>query len=159
MNKTIQQWFADYSNNHQNPTNKKIHFVCVPFIFMSAVGLLTYIKVTPTFGNPDLFPYFNLGELLILGGLIFYLRLSIPVFIGMGLFSLLTLYLVHLAKQQPYVDGSIIFLSVFILAWLGQFYGHKLEGKRPSFFKDLVFLLIGPAWILGFILKKMKIKP
>ena len=40
---------------------------------------------------------------------------------------------------------------VFVLAWIGQFIGHLIEGKRPSFFKDLQFLLIGPAWLMAFV--------
>jgi uncharacterized membrane protein YGL010W len=47
-----------------------------------------------------------------------------------------------------------ICLVLFVLAWIGQFVGHKIEGKKPSFFQDVVFLLIGPAWLLHFIYKK-----
>jgi uncharacterized membrane protein YGL010W len=43
----------------------------------------------------------------------------------------------------------------FVLAWIGQFIGHKIEGKKPSFFKDVAFLLIGPAWLMSFIYKKL----
>ena len=56
--------------------------------------------------------------------------------------------------------GSKLFtisLVLFVVAWIGQFIGHKLEGAKPSFFKDLQFLLIGPAWLLSFIYKKMGI--
>lgn len=158
MPKTIQQWFDVYSKSHQNSTNKKIHFVCVPLIFITIIGLLSYIKLTPTFGNPDLFPYFNMGELLILTGLIFYLRLSISIFLGMGLFSLISLFLVHLTKQYISNYAALIFAAVFVTAWLGQFYGHKIEGKKPSFLTDLLFLLIGPAWIMGFVYKRLGIK-
>ncbi len=158
MARTIQQWFDEYSLNHQHPTNKKIHFVCVPLIFMSLVGLLSNISITPpNFNHPNLFPYFNLGELLILAGLIFYLRLSLSIFIGMTLFSLFTLAIVFLVSKYAVVPMWIISLAVFVLAWVGQFYGHKIEGKKPSFLTDLQFLLIGPAWILGFIYKKMGI--
>jgi uncharacterized membrane protein YGL010W len=40
---------------------------------------------------------------------------------------------------------------------VGQFIGHKIEGKKPSFFKDILFLLIGPLWLLSFIYKKVGI--
>ena len=52
----------------------------------------------------------------------------------------------------------IVFVAVFTLSWIGQFYGHKIEGKKPSFLKDLQFLLIGPIWLLHFILKKCGIR-
>jgi uncharacterized membrane protein YGL010W len=40
-------------------------------------------------------------------------------------------------------------LVIFVIAWIGQFAGHALEGKRPSFFKDVQFLLIGPLWLVA----------
>ena len=43
------------------------------------------------------------------------------------------------------------------LAWIVQFYGHKIEGKKPSFLKDIQFLMIGPAWLMHFIYKKIGI--
>jgi uncharacterized membrane protein YGL010W len=46
---------------------------------------------------------------------------------------------------------------VFVVAWIGQFYGHKVEGKKPSFLKDIQFLLIGPAWLLHFIYRRLGI--
>ena len=151
MSKTIQQWFDEYNQDHQHPTNKVIHFICVPLIYMSLIGLLTNINITPPdFNHPHLFPYFNLGELLILVGLIFYLRLSLSIFIGMALFSLVTLAVIFLLSKYSIVPVWIVSLIVFAIAWTGQFYGHKIEGKKPSFLSDLQFLMIGPAWILNF---------
>ena len=55
------------------------------------------------------------------------------------------------------IDPSIWKLSmlIFIFACIGQFIGHKIEGQKPSFFEDIQFLLIGPAWLLSFIYKKL----
>lgn len=159
MAKDIHQWFAKYEQSHQNNINKIIHFICVPLIFISTIGILSYIKLTPSIdAKPNLFPYFNLGELLILVSLIFYLRLSIPIFIGMALFSVLVYLPLRYAILQTNIPVWLICAVTFVLAWLGQLYGHKIEGKKPSFFTDLLFLLVGPAWLLGFLLKKMGIK-
>jgi uncharacterized membrane protein YGL010W len=38
-------------------------------------------------------------------------------------------------------------VGIFVVAWIGQFYGHHLEGRKPSFLTDLQYLLIGPIWI------------
>ena len=51
-----------------------------------------------------------------------------------------------------------ISLSLFLIAWIGQFIGHKIEGAKPSFFDDIKFLLIGPAWLIAFIYQKIGIK-
>ena len=49
-------------------------------------------------------------------------------------------------------------MAIFVLAWIGQFIGHKIEGEKPSFFEDLQFLLIGPDWLLGAIYQKLGIR-
>ena len=102
-------------------------------------------------------PYLHFGTLLILFGLIFYLRLSIPIFLGIAIFSALCLYL---TKLMAGLDIALwqSSLGIFVLAWIGQFIGHNIEGAKPSFLDDLKFLMIGPAWILGFIYKKLGIK-
>jgi uncharacterized membrane protein YGL010W len=84
--------------------------------------------------------------------LIFYLRLSFSTFVRMITFSILCLMGNYFLSQvSPLFYSS---LAIFVIAWIGQFYGHKLEGKKPSFFKDLQFLLIGPAWVFEKISKK-----
>ena len=46
-------------------------------------------------------------------------------------------------------------VAIFVVAWVGQFIGHAVEGKRPSFFKDLLFLLVGPLWLLAFVYRAL----
>ena len=67
-------------------------------------------------------------------------------------------HLIYLVNIQTETNSWIVFLSVFVLSWIFQFIGHKIEGKKPSFLKDLQFLLVGPAWLLHFILKKLGIR-
>ena len=142
-----QQWFDEYAESHQNKTNQKIHFICVPSIFFSIVGMLMSIPTgwlnnTLHFNHPV---FGNWAALLLAFLMIFYIRLSVKTFILMAVFSGISLYgNFFLSQVMPLLYTSI---AIFIIAWIGQFYGHKLEGKKPSFFKDLQFLLIGPAWV------------
>ncbi|RIJ37609.1 Mpo1 family 2-hydroxy fatty acid dioxygenase [Pontibacter oryzae] len=157
--RTVQQWFNEYGQSHQNHTNKLIHWVCVPLIFFSIVGLLASI---PSGALKGLFPpqlqlYAHFGTVLILLGLLFYLRLSVSMFIGMAFVCAVMLWAVHTVQAYVAAPLWLVCLVVFVLAWTGQFYGHKVEGKKPSFLKDLQFLLIGPAWLLGFIYRKLGI--
>lgn len=157
--KTIQQWFHEYGLSHQNHTNKLIHWICVPLIFFSITGLLASIPsgaLQQPFPAP-LQPYVHFGTILLLLGLLFYLRLSFPMFLGMALVCLLVLWAVRAVDAAFGTPLWLICLVVFVLAWAGQFYGHKVEGKKPSFLKDLQFLLIGPGWLLGFIYRKLGI--
>lgn len=147
--KTAQQWFDEYAVSHQNETNKMIHFICVPTIFFNVVGLLMSIPTSfleKTFGlyNPFLenWAFVVMGLILLL----FYLRLGFWYFVEMFLFTALSIVGNYWIGKQ--FDLLIFSIVVFAIAWVGQFYGHHVEGKKPSFIKDLQFLLVGPLWVL-----------
>ena len=160
MSKTINQWFDEYGESHQNSTNKLFHFVCVPTIFFSFIGLLSLVSLPDIFGvNTKIDSvFFSLASLVIILSFLFYLRLSFSIAIGMIFVSIITLWLNYFIYKLDIIPLWLFSIIIFALAWVGQFYGHKVEGKKPSFFKDLQFLLIGPAWILSFIYKKLNIK-
>ncbi len=159
MHSKIQPLFDKYGESHQNPANKAIHWICVPIIFFTIIGLLSLIPLagTDTAVAPGLLPYLHLGTLLIVVGVLFFLRLSIPVAIGMLAISALVLYGVKVVNLNFPDSALYAYLTLFVLAWIGQFIGHKIEGKKPSFIDDLKFLLIGPAWLLHFIYQKLGI--
>ena len=145
--KTQQQWFNEYAESHQNITNQAIHYICVPAIFFSIVGMLMSISsnsIVELFKLND--PIIeNWAAIVLLILMVFYFRLSMSTFIKMFVFSIICLIgNYYLSMVLPLFYTSFI---IFVIAWIGQFYGHKLEGKKPSFFKDLQFLLIGPAWV------------
>ena len=152
--RTIDQWLSEYGESHTNETNKLIHWICVPAIFFSITGLLYCVKF-PIYLAEGL----PLNAAMIVLGLvsIYYLSLSIRIGIGMILFGIICLVLCFMGEK--FLDIPLWFLSllIFVIAWIGQFYGHKVEGKKPSFFKDLQFLLIGPMWLMSFIYKKLGI--
>ena len=145
--KTQQQWFDEYAVSHQNKTNQLIHYICVPAIFFSIIGMLmsintSFLRNILKLENPLIE---NWGFFAIILVLVFYFRLSFKSFILMLLFSVFCIVSnYYLSKSLPLFYTSII---IFAIAWIGQFYGHHIEGKKPSFLKDLQFLLIGPAWV------------
>ncbi|MCF6280309.1 MAG: DUF962 domain-containing protein [Flavobacteriaceae bacterium] len=146
--RTLNQWFDEYAESHQNKTNQALHYICVPAIFFSIVGMLMSIPtdfITNLFGLNN--PYLeNWGTVTLVLLLIFYLRLSFGMFLKMLVFSIICIVLNYfLGQKVPLLYTS---LTIFVIAWIGQFYGHKIEGKKPSFLKDLQFLLIGPAWVI-----------
>ncbi len=131
---TLENYLAEYKESHLNPINIKIHFICVPLIMWSLLGFLHTFLVAGVNGS-----YIGVAA-----GLAYYLSFkNLRVFVSMSLVTLLML-----ASYDLIPELRIVSVVVFVLAWLGQFYGHKVEGKKPSFFKDLVFLLIGPVWVL-----------
>jgi uncharacterized membrane protein YGL010W len=154
----IDELLAEYGESHQNTTNKTIHWICVPLIFFSIVGLIASIPssfVERLVGEEN--PYANWATIVMVLVLIYYVSLSIPLSFGMMLFAVLCLFVARVIAQAGVAPLWLISVIIFVVAWIGQFYGHKVEGKKPSFFKDIQFLLIGPAWLMHFIYKKIGI--
>jgi len=149
----MQSLLDEYGKSHQNPTNKLIHWFCVPSIVFSVVGLLYSVK----------FPFdvaeglsLNLAMIVLVIVLVYYVRLSFTLSIGFLFFAVGCLYL---AQQIENAGLSLwqVSLAIFVVAWVIQFWGHKIEGAKPSFLKDVEFLMIGPAWLMHFIYKKLGI--
>ena len=88
---------------------------------------------------------------------LYYIKLSKTLWIGLFLFAVLCLWICSLVEQANFMPLWLFSVIVFVVAWIGQFYGHKIKKKKPSFFKDIQFLMIGPAWLMSFIYKKMGI--
>ncbi len=154
--RTIDQLFAEYGESHQNHTNKTIHWICVPLIFWSILGFISLIP-TPHFCFA-IFGCISIASLIALILVsIFYMRLSWIISVIMLIIMLIMEHLCYAVNVYFESKSWIVFVAVFVLSWIGQFYGHKIEGKKPSFLKDLQFLLVGPAWLLSFILKKLNI--
>lgn len=154
----IDHLLSTYGESHQDQTNKIIHWICVPLIFFSVIGLIFSIPaegVQRFLGEGN--PYANWATVVLILVLIYYASLSIVLSFGMLLFIVLCLYVSRLIMQSDVAPLWLVSLVVFVLAWIAQFCGHKIEGKRPSFLKDLQFLLIGPAWLLHFICRRLGI--
>ena len=153
--RTVQGWLDEYGESHINPLNKAIHWVCVPLIVASLVGLLWSLPVPPALSRVS--PLLNWGVLFMLAALVYYSLLSFRLALGMLLFSALLIAALHYASGFPMPLWQLC-VAVFVIAWIGQFIGHMIEGRRPSFFKDVQFLLIGPIWLMGFIYRRLGIR-
>ena len=159
--KSIEQWIEEYGKSHQNSTNKAIHWICVPLIMLSLLALISMIPFPihdiTLFSINGEKVFLNWTIIFLLFAVIFYLRLSISIAVGM---LFIAIGMIASINWIELFDPTIwrLSLSIFVMAWIGQFIGHKIEGKKPSFFEDLQFLLIGPAWLLSFIYKKIGIR-
>ena len=154
--KTIHTWLAEYGESHRNPVMERLHFTCVPLIMMSLVGLLWSIPVPAAI---EALPIsLNWAVLFLLLALGYYVALSRSLTVGMVFVAVglagASYGLDRIGAPKPWQISA----AIFSVAWIGQFVGHKIEGARPSFFKDLQFLMIGPLWILGNIYRRLGIK-
>ena len=140
MTRKVDELFARYGESHRNPANKAIHWVCVPLITWSVIALLW--SWTPI-----------AAYALIAACVAFYALLSPVIAVGMLGVSAALVYPLMLLGDHALVTAIV----VFVAAWAGQFVGHRIEGRKPSFFDDIKFLLIGPAWLLGHVYRRLGI--
>jgi uncharacterized membrane protein YGL010W len=147
----VDRWLGNYSEDHRSPTNITIHWICVPAILWTVIALLWVVPVPAILGRPG----FWAGAAMFFA-LVFYLRLSRPLAFGMlavfVVFGLISEGLYRVLGPLPLLWLAI---GVFVVAWIGQFIGHKIEGRKPSFLTDLAYLLIGPAWIVAKLMRRL----
>ena len=154
----VDQLLEEYGDSHRNPTNKKIHWVCVPLIAFSVLGLLWSVPHGYFAGilPGALEPFANWATIAGVAAVLYYLWLSFSLALGMAVLTSLMLYVAWLVDISA-APLWLVSVVIFVVAWIFQFIGHEIEGKKPSFFRDVQFLLIGPAWLLHFIYRKLGI--
>lgn len=156
--RTLGEFLEAYGESHRNPVNQIVHFICVPAIFFATLGLLWLVPIGSWLGlEADLAWWVNGGTLLgVLAGL-FYLKMGIGTFLLMAAwYALSVLGIVGIVNAGWHLGW--ISLTIWLVAWAIQVWGHKVEGKKPSFVDDLVFLLIGPVFVSVEIAAKLGIR-
>ncbi len=139
---TLDRLFANYAADHQHPLNQRLHVVCVPLITWCVVALLFCVPL------PQGLPSGSVALLALVPAAAWWLHLSRRM--GLGLLLLMALALASCRALMSVLGvGGLAALAsaLFVLAWIGQFLGHHVEGRRPSFLTDLVYLLVGPLWV------------
>ncbi|MBC8987331.1 DUF962 domain-containing protein [Pedobacter sp. N36a] len=153
--------FDKYAESHQNHTNEMIHWICVPLIVFSLLGLVWAIPFPYLAFLGKYNGFVNWASFLIAFSVYYYYKLSpIMSYLMLLLICLMSFFIVMLEKWEL-AGGPAVWLVcavIFVGSWIGQFIGHKIEGKKPSFLEDVKFLLIGPIWLLHFICKKIGLK-
>lgn len=145
--KSLDTWLTEYGESHRNPVNKMLHWVCVPLIVFSLIGMLRAIPVGNVWINP--------ATVTVALALLYYLTLSLRLTLGVVAGFALMYCGVEVCRRALGTHLAVAMLVCFVLAWVGQFIGHRVEGRKPSFFKDLQFLLIGPIWLLAAVYRQL----
>ena len=153
--RSVGEWLSEYGASHENPTNKRLHWICVPPIVLSVMGFLWSVPVPRAFAA--LSPWLNWATLTAAAAAVYYLLLSPALAAGIVVVFVVLLALTQGLTHLPW-PLWLSSLIIFVIAWIGQFTGHAIEGKRPSFFKDLQFLLIGPLWLLAALYRRLSLR-
>ncbi len=139
----VDRLLTHYALSHQHPTNERIHYTAIPCIMLSLVGLL-YVA------SPML-------ALVFLGAsLLYYWRLSTVFLITMMAVTVVMLAIIATLNAKHILLP--VCLMVFVVAWIFQFIGHRIEGKKPSFFEDVQYLWVGPLFVLSRLFIKLGVR-
>lgn len=155
--RTQQQFLDAYAASHRNALNQLIHYICVPVIAVATLALLWAIPVGRWLGAPDaVAPWINPVTIGFIPVGAFYLRLSLLSFATMLGWFVVSVALI-VAAQAAF--GTFWLVTGAALLWIGawalQFYGHAVEGAKPSFIEDLIFLLIGPLFVMDKLYRRV----
>lgn len=150
----IHQWFGSYAGDHQNRTNRAIHWVCVPAIMWAVIAALwTIPPILPQWFQPGLW-----AVVAMFAAFLFYHRLSRNLGYAMAIVFIVSGAIAWaLYGALGWRNLLILAAVLFVAAWIGQFIGHAIEGRRPAFLSNIVQLLIGPAWLMGKLLRRFGI--
>lgn len=150
--RSVADWLGEYGESHTHPTNERLHWVCVPLIVLAVMGFLWSIPVPEAFSARS--PWLNWATLAAALVFVYYAALSTALALGSAL-AFIALFVALNALATLAWPLWLTSLVIFIVAWIGQFIGHAVEGKRPSFFKDVQFLLIGPLWLIAALYRRL----
>ncbi|MDP6908585.1 MAG: DUF962 domain-containing protein [Flavobacteriales bacterium] len=153
----MQRLLDEYKESHENKTNQLIHWIFVPIIFLSVIGLLWDLKLgveLDFFGGEPL----NLAMIAMLLVYAYYLSMSFSISLGMLIISALGLTACFILDGMLPMRIWLLSLVIFVVSWIFQIIGHKIEGKKPSFLKDIEFFLVGPMWVLTKLYNKLGVK-
>ena len=157
----VDVYFDKYQESHNNQTNELIHWICVPLIIFSLLGIIWNIPFPHLEFLGRYNGFFNWASILIAFVLYYYFTLSpLLAFLMIWVIAIMAYIIVKIELFTGLGSSVayIIYTVIFVAAWIGQFIGHKIEGKKPSFLDDLRFLLIGPIWLLHFICLKLGLR-
>lgn len=152
--RSVQQWLSDYGVSHTVAMNKRLHWVGIPLIVFSLFGLLWAIPIP----RSVVWLYANVATIVAILIIVYYSLLSLRLAIGMALVFALMLGMLGFIDIILGKGFVVSMVAVFVIGWVFQFVGHMIEGKKPSFFEDLQFLLIGPLWLLADLYRRAGIR-
>lgn len=152
--RSVADWLLEYGQSHTDRTNKLLHWICVPLIVLSVMGLVWSLPVPAAFANAS--PWLNWATIAAVLPLTYYVLLSPRLALGITVAFVAMFVIIDALSGLPWPVWATS-LAIFVVAWIGQFIGHAIEGTRPSFFKDIQFLLIGPLWLVAHVYRALRV--
>lgn len=142
MTRKLASYFTDYAEYHSTSGNVACHYVGIPLIVVSLIGLASLV----TFGNSSFEASLirpDLGFVVVLLAMSYYIYLDWKIAISFFI-VLMGCYFIGRALPLP------VLIGMQVVGWPVQYIGHlHYEKNSPAFYKNLAHTLIGPLWIFA----------
>ena len=153
MNET-DGWLRRYEETHSDLTNPVVYWAAVPMVVLGTVGLLWSLPIPDAFY--EISPLMNWGTAFLMAAAVYYFIISVSLAIGMLPF------VIGVAGINMWLDGSdfsLLRVSIVLLlaGIIGLWLGHRNQGGIRPVLDDLQFMMIGPAWLLSVLYKRIGI--
>ena len=145
MSAFLRRQLTDYVEYHRNPMNCALHVVGIVILFLGAVLPLSLLPVT-VFGLQV-----NLGILLAIPVLIYWILLDIPI--GLAIAGAAALLLFTAATIASQASVTVVWAITLVLILIGvalQIIGHQVfERRQPALMDNPTHLLLGPVFVMA----------
>lgn len=147
-------WLQRYEETHQDLTNPVIYWAAVPLVVLGTVGLFWVLPIPDEFF--EISPLLNWGTAFLMATAVYYFIISVSLAIGMLPF------IIGIAAINMWLAGSefshlYVSLGLLVAGIIGLWLGHRNGNGLRAVLQDLQFMMIGPAWLLSVLYRRIGI--
>ncbi len=147
-------WLQHYEDTHQDLTYPMVYWAAVPMVVLGTVGILWNLPIPDQFF--EISPLLNWGTAFLMATAVYYFIISVSLAIGMLPF------LLGIAGVQNWLTNSDysplrVSIGLLVAGIIGLWMGHRNQGSLRPVLRDLQLMMIGPAWLLSVLYRRIGI--
>lgn len=147
-------WLQQYEQTHQDMTYPTVYWAAVPMVVLGTVGILWTLPIPDEFF--EISPLLNWGTVFLMATAVYYFIISVSLAIGMLPF------LLGIAGIQSWLASSAfsplrVSIGLLVAGIIGLWMGHRNQGSLRPVLRDLQLMMIGPAWLLSVLYRRIGI--
>jgi uncharacterized membrane protein YGL010W len=149
-----EDWLSRYAESHAELSSPLVYWVAVPLVVLGTVGLLWSLPVPDEFYAIS--PLVNWGSLFLMAATVYYFIISVPLAIGMLPF-VIGLALIQSWLEATQRSPARVATILLIAGIIGLLLSRRRGRTAKLVFQDLQLMMIGPAWLLSVLYRRMGI--
>ena len=149
-----ESWLERYEVNHRDLTWPWIYWAAVPMVVVGTVGALWSLPVPQEFY--DISPLLNWGSAFLMVTTVYYFIISVSIAIGLLPF-VMSIAFVHMWLPGSGFSAVRVSLGLLLAGIIGLWLGHRNKRGFGALIEDVQTIMIGPAWLLSVLYKRLGI--